>query len=151
MFCPLQKQWVKRNEPKQRKSIIPLFDICAGNKDKSDFLDRLAIVAGPNVGFDSQAEAGASFFRYQEKGDHAFAELPSRPKHPKNTEVTLLREQIGSSNFGIDPVSASVQIFSLNQLSQPPTRSETTNFPPYCFRSSGTSANRINTRGPPIF
>lgn len=150
VFCPLQKQWVKRLEPKQVESKEALSDICGNKNTKTVFLHELIIAANTKVKAGHNVKIVELFISFSAKGGKAFSELPSAPDSPKMPLNVVEKVQGGASIGRNGFVAISTQIFSLEQLSRPPTLKTVSNFYPPQLTDLQSVACSIHTRGPPI-
>lgn len=149
VFCPLQRQWVKKSEPKKVKSKEPLSDICGSKKTKTVFLHELILAANTEVKAGHNVNIGELFVSFSAKGGKAFSELPSAPDSPK-MPLTVIEKVQGGANIGRGGfVAITTQIFSLEQLSRPPTRNTASNFCSPQMTDLLSVAYAIHTRGPP--
>lgn len=148
VFCPLQKIFVKRSEPKKIEPRVALSDLCAVDKVKADFLERL-VVSVNSKRVDGKLNLGELFFSFSATGDRAFSNLPSVPEAPGFPLAVVEKVQGVSGIERNGHIAVNTQVFSLQQLSRPPTRRPLTrfHFPPISDLASPAYA--INSRGPP--
>lgn len=149
VYCPLQKQWVKRIEPQKFRPISGLPEICSDTKAKADFLEGLLISSISDIEIQDSDIADNLFFVYQTKGVRAFSEIPSAPDAPRIPSSEIASRKNGAIAARGELITGIVEIFLLEQLSWPPTRRSASEFPfPECANSEFVSYT-INTRGPP--
>lgn len=122
VYCPLQKQWVKRNEEKKIVSSLPLSDLCAGGNDKTAFLQKL-LSSGSKLGSSQKIDLDELFFTFVAKGDQVFAQLPSSPQTPRVPLAFVDKLLGGIVATRVFDVAAISQVFSLEQSARPPTHS----------------------------
>ncbi len=150
VFCPLQRQWVKKSEPKRVVAKAPLSDICGSKKTKAVFLLEMILAANVKVKAEHNVNIGELFVSFSAKGGKAFSELPSAPDSPKRPLTVVDKVQAGSISSRGDFLAITTQIFSLQQLSRPPTELAVSNFYSPQITDLQSAAYAINTRGPPV-
>lgn len=150
VFCPLQKQWVKRLEPGKIVLPAPLTDICAPKKDKTVFLEKLLGSFRSKFGNYQTTNIGGLFLSYKVKGDRAFSEMPSSPPEPKAPFSFVEKVLSGTVANRFGHIATIVQIVSLEQLSRPPTQTSEALFSPVFLRDLETFSTSTSPRGPPI-
>jgi hypothetical protein len=149
VFCPLQKEWVKRSLGPIRTEPV-LADICAGNQEKESFANRLILAAGASLKIQSPEAVESLFFSYPTKGDRAFTELPPRPNNPDQQLISVKRVQNAGSTNRLVFAAGIIQIFSINRLSRPPTQNAASNFISQKYRDLETISHAIAPRAPPV-
>ena len=150
VFCPLQKQWVKRLEPERIVRREPLTDICAPKKDKTVFLEKLLGSFRSKIGIYKAANIGELFLNYKAKGNGAFSELPSSPPERKTPLFVVDKVLSGSVANRFGNIATIVQIFSLEHLSRPPTQTAKSHFSPALFSDLESVSTSTSPRGPPM-
>ena len=144
VFCPLQKQWMKRLPPSAPVSDLATF--CAPAKAKEMFLGSLLRKRVPG----NSANGEAAFFNFLAKGERSFAEMPSLPNDPQEALTDLTRNEF----FG-NAARTKIAFFqdgrlAFGQFSRPPTLEAAAIFPDPQFPPSATGAYAIKPRGPPF-
>ena len=95
VFCPLQKQWVKKNPP-PRVADNSLAEICASGKSKSAFVDQLALT---RRSISEHSHATDQFFKFAARGKQVFDALPRKPDLPDQPPASLAKSS-GNNDIG---------------------------------------------------
>lgn len=146
VFCPLQNQWVKKAEPPQPK--LSLAAICSPGGQKARFLEKLINRVETSV--TDAVSLENLFFGFQAKGERAFVEFPPSPGAPDEHFAVIERAQSGTGINRTIAVAVTAQIFSLAQLSRPPTHSPSANFATPRVRQLDPISASVAPRGPPV-
>ncbi|MBK7392285.1 MAG: hypothetical protein IPI64_03160 [Chloracidobacterium sp.] len=149
VFCPLQKQWVKKSEPKKAESTPPLPDICAAVKGKTAFVEKLVAGVGSRIATAGKVDVSELFFSFVAKGDKAFSEIPSSPDLPKMPLTVVEKAQGGTNVVRSGFLAVNTRTFSFEQVSRPPTPKSVSDFNSPQITGLQSVAYAINTRGPP--
>lgn len=148
VYCPLQRQWVRRNEETKVVPSLPLSDLCAASNDKAAFLQKLLSVAS-KLSTSQKLDLGELFFSFTANGEQVLAQQPSSPEMPR-APLAVVDTVLGGivTNRVVD-LAAIPQIFSLEQLSRPPTN--LVEPIPFSLASKGRrmALTSISPRGPP--
>lgn len=148
VYCPLQKQWVKRNEEKRVVPSLPLSDLCAGNNDKTAFLQKL-LSSVSKLGSSQKLDVSELFFSFTAKGHQAFAQLPPSPETPRVPLAVVDKVLGGIVTTRVVDLAAIPQIFSLEQLSRPPTHSVERVIASLAPKGLKIALTSTSLRGPP--
>ena len=143
VFCPLQKQWVRKNPPRAAPA-AEIASFCVSEKSKDAFLGSIsqkAVKINPSGG-------EAAFFNFLAKGERSFAEIPPLPNAPEQGFVAVTRSE-ATGNVSRGKIALKTAIFSFEQLSRPPTLAAVQDFPASQFFFSSTAHNSATLRGPP--
>lgn len=146
VFCPLQKQWVKRSAPAKPK--ISLADICSSDKEKTHFFNRLILNSG--IAYADKSSPEDLFFAFQAKGDQALKEIPSSPDFPERKLTSLIKVQTGSRISQTVLVAVVTQVLSFEQFSRPPTENLSANFTSRRVSDIDNISPSIAPRAPPV-
>lgn len=149
VYCPLQKQWVKRSE-RVEKPVVSFTDICTGTRGKAEFLGRLSLVSRRSNTVTDQTKADSYFFSYVKRGDAAFAGLPSAPDAPETLATISPLTQAGSSIVNLDPPVVGSTALSLDAFPRPTTPIAGDS---YFFHTASVHSTVLTTRvprGPPF-
>jgi hypothetical protein len=115
VFCPLQRQWVKRQPLAPAKPTESLSDVCAADRDKAAFADRLILKA---AGRSIADEAIVSlYFEFGAKGDAAFLDARSRSNSPEKPTSSFSKKEIGSSSVRSDLAVVKNEPLALRRIS----------------------------------
>lgn len=148
VYCPLQRQWVRRNEETKIVPSLPLSDLCAASNDKAAFLQKLLSVSS-KLGTSQKLDLGDLFFSFTAKGEQVLAQLPSSPEMPRAPLTVVDKVPGGIVTSRVVDLAAIPQIFSQEQLSRPPTNS--VGSIPFSLAPKGRrlALTSISLRGPP--
>ncbi len=147
VFCPLQKQWVKKTPPRPVRSTTPLAEICASGNSKTLFARSLVLNLRPGVGSVENADL---FFKFLGKGDRAFNDvtlvpgLPNLP--PKSLERVQNSDSIGRVGSYLHAVMATAPEFLSWQMPPPAYSVFNLADPP---KFAGVSRS-LSPRAPPV-
>lgn len=146
VFCPLQNQWVKKNE--RSKPTLSISALCAPAGEKIRFLKKLVEAVDLSVADESSLEN--LFFGYQVQGDSAFAGFPSSPGTPDRQVVVIETFQTSSGTHRPIVVAAVTKVFALEQFSRPPTFKIPANFAQNSSPDNDPVSASIAPRAPPV-
>jgi hypothetical protein len=144
VFCPLQNQWVKINQPSRPLSDLDI--ICAGDKLKAQFVEGL-IRSGHVIG--PMADGEKLFFAYAAKGDRSFTKLPL-PNDPDTPPLSLARNEANAYINQVEYYFCRAQSFFLDQLPQPLILSDAANVHVSRFYKASLVLTAVSPRGPPL-
>jgi len=151
VFCPLQKTWVKRNQPTQSID-NSLNEICAPNEHKQHFVYDLAKSLFSKRVESTQITQEQLFFQYLEKGRQVFAEIaPFRNSPDRRLVNAAAKEKSGTVNYNVDFHRKTAESFNLKVLARPPTFNHDTNFDFQFAQELKKISRHINPRSPPSF
>ncbi len=150
VFCPLRKQLVKRNVPAPIVPRVSLADVCAAERDKSNFLKRLVFKVRSKLLIIDQDDADALFFDYNANGDQAFTGTFPTPGRSRSNEISLAKIQLGANGGRVDPVVENTQLLSPAYLSRPPTSAAEPDLPESEFVDLENIPHAVRPRAPPV-
>ena len=144
VYCPLQKVWVKRLEPKTPVKYQPFDEICATDTRKNSLRLEISLKT-------LHPATQKIVFDYLEKGDRAFAELNQLTSSPSRQLLAQTNSETAANNFSQDFGKHEFAEFTLLQAPRPPTFSGNA---PIRFTFQFTCAlekisRNINPRSPP--
>ncbi|MEP7075344.1 MAG: hypothetical protein ABI878_05995 [Acidobacteriota bacterium] len=85
VFCPIQREWVRKSEERERAGRVLLADICAPLELKAGFSRRLFVKSVAPI------DAEDLFFDFVAMGDQAFLAIPCGPASDGSGKATLSR------------------------------------------------------------
>lgn len=144
IYCPLQKTWVKRFEPKTPETFQSFDNICATDKRKNLVSFKISLKTFQPLG-------EKLFFDYLAKGDRVFTESNQFPDLPNRKLITHSNTEIALNNFAQNIEKTSLIHFSFAQKPRPPTTLISANFEFQIANTLKKISRHINPRSPPIF
>ena len=145
VYCPLQKQWVKPDEPRAKIERPPFDEICATDARKSSLQFELALKTPRPL-------TEKIVFDYLERGDRLIAELNGLSGAPEQRFDKQTNFEKAASNFSQKPGKFQIVNFTLPQAARPPNPSDkSADFGFQFVRPLVQISRNINPRSPPVF